>query len=109
MARRRRKRSYGDSAEVHADRAKSTLRQMKRLRGALIRHLKSPPDCATAARLAISLAEQSGVYLIDRSAGSSRAGFGGKGVQGVLNRFIKACVTEPRSLAAKRKIHGVWR
>lgn len=108
MAKAKRKR-FGDSAEVHAERSKSTLREMKRLRGALLRHLRSPPDCATAALLAITLAEQSGAYLIDRSAGLSRAGFGGRGIRGVLNRFVSACVVKPRSEAHKRKIHAVWR
>jgi hypothetical protein len=110
MARRRRKR-YGDPTDYHADRAKGTLREINRLRGALKRHLKAPPDCATAAHLAISLAQAQGSYLIDRSASGPRisGSYGGKGPRAVIERFIRACVIEPRSLAAKRKIHAVWR
>ena len=106
MARRKR---FGDSSEIHAERAKSTLREIRRLVGATKRNLRSPPDCERAARLAIALAQQTGAYLIDRSAGSSRAGFGGKGPRAVIDRFISVCVVKPKSAAAARKMRAVWR
>lgn len=106
MARRKR---FGSPIEVHAERSKSTLREMKRLMSAVKSRLKSPPDCATASRLVIALAQQQGAYLIDRDSYRGRAGLGGKGPRAVIEKFISACVVKPRSKAAERKIHSVWR
>jgi hypothetical protein len=107
MARRKRKR-FGDPTEVHSERAKSTLREIRRLMGAVKRHLRAPADCATASRLAISLAQQQGAYLIDRASGRGRARFV-KGASAVIDKVLRECVLKPRSEAHKRKIHAVWR
>jgi hypothetical protein len=105
----RRKRRFGSPPDVHKERAKSSLREIKRLTKTLRRHLADPADCATAARLAITLAEQTGAHLIDRWEGGGRMSAGGRGPRQLIGRFIDKCVLKPRSEAHKRKIHATWR
>lgn len=107
MARRRR-RSLGASEEVHRERAKSSLREIKRLRGHLKAQLREPPDCVHAFHLATTLAEQVGAHLIDRyeSSGKMR---GGQGLRALISKFEKVCVIHPKSIARARRIHAVWR
>lgn len=100
----RKSKRFGDSQEVHSQRAKGTLREMKRLRALVISRLKKPARCADALDAAMLLAQQSGAYLIDRSAGSSRAGFGGRGVSRLLRRVVNACA-KPTSKRAR----SIWR
>lgn len=99
MARKRKR--FGDSQEVHRERSKGTLREMKRLRRLVLSRMKKPAMCADALDAAMLLAQQSGAYLIDRSAGSSRAGFGGRGVSRLLHRVVKACA-KPTAKSARR-------
>ncbi len=107
MARRRRRRRFGDSAATHAERSKETLREIRRLKGKFHSAMKSPPDCEQAARLVFAVGQMEGAYWIDRqargTAGLSRA------VNRLLGRFIDACVVRPRSAAAARKMRAVWR
>lgn len=105
----RRKKKFGDAIDAHRERSKSTLREIKRLRGVLKSRLKAPADCEGAIGAALRLAEMSGAYLIDRSAYSSRAGFGGRGVSGILRRFEAKCVVRPKTEAQRRRIRSVWR
>lgn len=102
-------RSFGDSQEVHSDRAKSTLREVRRLLKRARVYLSTPPDCKNAASLIMTLNQMRGAYLIDRSARSSRAGFGGKGPALITKKFIDLCVVKPKSAAAERKMRAVWR
>lgn len=116
MARRKRKRRFGSATEAHREGARGSIREMKRLSRSLRSYLQAPADCSSAARLALRLAEVSGSHAAERyhAGGLSRGrwfttSLGGRGVRGLLNRFVSACVMKPRSAAAERKIHAVWR
>ena len=107
MAKRK---GFGATAEVHKERSKSTLREIKRLSGQVRKYLKTPADCATAARLVVTLAQQQGSYLIDRyEGGKARTSYGGRGGRTLIDKFIRTCVLKPRSAAAERKMRSVWR
>jgi hypothetical protein len=109
MARRKR-RGFGLPSEEHRERSKDELREIRRLLGRLRSHMKSPPDCAGAAGLALTLAEMKGSYIVDRGAsGPMRMSAGAGGVTAALRKFVAVCVVKPRSKAAERKIHAVWR
>jgi hypothetical protein len=109
MAKRKRsRRRFGATAQEHGARAKSTIREIKRLQGALRRQLQNPPDCVHAANLNRALAEQEGAYLIDRFESSARTGKG-LGSRALHDRFVKVCVVHPRNRRASQNIHEVWR
>lgn len=106
----RRRKSYGLPPEGHADRAKSTLREIRRLLGVFRSRMKSPPDCIHAAHLLHTLAQQEGAYLIDRhDSGARRWEMAQETSRRALDRFVKVCVVHSHSKAADRKIHAVWR
>lgn len=109
MARRRRRRRFGAPAEVHAERARSTAREIKRLVGHLRRQLRDPPDCVHAFHLATALSQAGGAYLIDRDEGYGRGMRGGEGVRALLSKFEKKCVLHPKNRRASQRIHEVWR
>ena len=108
MARRRKTRRYGATAREHEERAKGTIREIKRLSGRLRQQLQDPPDCVHAFHLATTLAEQHGAFLIDRFESSAKTR-GGESVRALLSKFEKKCVVHPRNRKASMRIHEVWR
>ena len=106
------RRRFGASTEIHHERSKSTLREIRRLSDQVKRHLRSPPDCEGAAELLLTLAQQQGAYLIDRHEGGGRGlrtSYGGRGPRAIARKFISMCVVKPKSAAAARKMRAVWR
>jgi len=106
MARRRHGR-FGAPQEVHAERAKSNLREIHRLSRKLRSALRSPPDCIAAAGLLRSLVFVEGAYLIDRAEGYSYRARGGRSGRGLFHRFLDSCVVKPKSAAAARRMRAV--
>jgi hypothetical protein len=109
MARRKRKR-FGYDPELHAQQAQTEVREVRRLTDQLRRHLRNPPDCEMAGRLALSLAREQGALLVNRSASHRRLPKTyGAGSNAVLRRFRAVCLVTPRSVRAERKMRSIWR
>lgn len=104
------RRRFGWSAEAHTDAAQSGVREVRRLTDRLKRELRNPPDCVSAARIALALAQEQGHLFINRAGSNYRSPRSwGAGSNAVLRRFKDLCIVRPRSAAAARKMRAVWR
>lgn len=97
--------------EEHQERAKGTLREIRRLERVIRAKFRSPPDCVHLGHLIAQLSRTEGSFDAERLGGGYRLRGGGVGgsTRRIIARFVRACVLHPRSKAAERKIHAVWR
>lgn len=103
MARRRK---FGASARVHAERATGEIREIRRLERLARENIRAG-DCVRAAGLVHSLAQQEGAYWVDRNDSRGRSG-SLSSVSRIFTRFVRACI-RPAIVKAPRRAYGRYR